>query len=79
MVEQHAGDAIHVRERVLRLAVFPQHAWRDLARTLHELEDGVSGDFGAGGGELHEGLEAGVGFTQDGVSVAGNYLVGIQG
>ena len=79
MVEQHAGDAIHVRERVLRLAVFPQYAWRDVAGTLHELEDGILGDFGAGGGEFHEGLEAGVGFAQDGVSVAGDYLVGIQG
>ena len=78
-MEQHAGDAVHVRERVFRLTVFRQHARGDFAGALHELEDGILGDFGAGGGECHEGLEAGVGFAQDGVAVAGDYLIGFQG
>ena len=79
VVEEHAGTAVDVREGVLRLAVLLQYAWRDFAVALHELEDGVFGDFGAGGGELHEGFEARVGFAQHGVSVAGDYLAGFQG
>lgn len=79
VVEQHAGTAVDVRERVLRLAVFRQHARRDFAVPFHELEDGVSGDLRAGGGEFHEGFEARVGFPQHGVAVAGDYLAGFQG
>ena len=56
-----------------------QHPRRDLAVAFHELEDGIFRDLGAGGGEGHEGFEAGVGFAEDGVAVAGNYLAGFEG
>ncbi len=79
VVEEHAGAAVDVGEGVLRLAVFLQHAGRYLGVPFHELEDGVLGDFGAGGGEFHEGFEAWVRFPQHGVSVAGDYLAGFQG
>ena len=79
VVEEHAGAAVDVGEGVLRLAVFLQHAGRDLAVSLDEPEDGVLGDFGAGGGEFHEGFEAWVRFPQHGVSVAGDHLAGLQG
>lgn len=79
VVEQHAGPAVHVRERVLRPAVFRQHPRRDLGVALHEPEERVLGDFGAGGGELDEGGEAGVGSAEDGVAVAGDHLAGLEG
>ena len=34
---------------------------------------------GSGGGEGLEGLEAGVGFAEDGVAVAGDYAAGFEG
>lgn len=79
VVEQHAGPTVHVREGILRLPVFRQHPGRDLGVALHELEEWVLGDFGAGRGEGHEGGEAGVGFAEDGVAVAGDHLAGLEG
>lgn len=79
VVEEHAGTAVDVREGVLRLAVLLEHARRDLAVAFDELEHGVAGDFGAGGGEFHEGFEARVGLPQHGVPVAGDHLAGFQG
>ena len=79
MVKKHAGTTVHVRKGVLRLAVFFQYIRRDFAVPLHELEDGVFGNFRAGRGKFHEGFEAGVGLSQDGVSIARNYLARLQG
>ena len=79
MVEQHAAGRIHVGKRVLGLAVLLEHAGRDLRVALDELEDRVGGDLGAGGGEVHEGFEAGVRAAQDGVAVAGHDLAGFEG
>ena len=78
VVEEHAGAAVHVREGVLRLAVFLQHPGRDFGVKFDELEDGVRGDGGAGGGEFHEGGEARVGVSEDGVSVAGDHAAGFE-
>ncbi len=79
VVEQDARTAIDVREGILRLAVFFQHVRRYLTVPLYELEDGIFGDFRTGGGELHEGFEAWIRFSQNGVSVARDYLAGFQG
>ena len=79
VVEQDTGAAVHVGKGVLGLAVLGQHARRDLGVALDELEDGVGGDFGAGGGELHEGGEAGVRVAEDGVAVAGDHAAGFEG
>lgn len=79
VVEEHAGTAVHVGEGVLRLAVFFEHGWCYFAVLFHELEERGRGDGGAGGGEFHEGCEARVGFSQHGVSVAGDHLAGLQG
>ena len=79
VMEEDAGTAIHVREGVLGLTVAGQHHGRDLAVALHEPEERVAGDFRAGGGEVHEGLEARVRFAEDGVAVAGYHLARVQG
>ena len=79
VVEQHPRPAVHVREGILRPAVFRQHPRCDLAVAFREPEERVFGDFGAGGGELHEGGEAGVGFAEDGVAVAWDHLAGLEG
>lgn len=79
MMKQHPTTTIHIRERILRLPMLRQHPGGDFAVALHELEDGIFCDFGAGGGEGHEGFEAGVGFAEDGVAVAGDYLAGFEG
>ena len=79
VVEEHAGAAVHVREGVLRLAVFLQHGRGDLGVEADELEDGGGGDGGAGGGEFHEGGEARVGVSEDGVAVAWDHAAGFEG
>lgn len=56
-----------------------EHFRRDIGVLLHQLEDGVGGDFGAGAGKGHEGCEARVGAAEDGVAVAGDDLAGFQG
>ena len=78
VVEEDAGATVDVGVGVLRLAVFAEDGGRDGGVAPHELEDGVAGDFGAGGGEGHEGGEAGVRFAQDGVAVAGDHLAGFE-
>lgn len=79
VVEEHAGTAVHVREGVLRLAVFLQHGGGDFGVESDELEDGGGGDGGAGGGEFHKGGEARVGVSEDGVPVAGDHAAGFEG
>lgn len=79
MMEQHPGRAVHIRMRILGLAMLPQHLGRDLGIPLHEPEDGIARDVRAGGREVDEGLEARVGFAEDGVAVAGDDLPGSEG
>ena len=79
MMEQDPRRAIHIRERVLRLAVLLQHLRRDLARLVHELEQGVSGDGGPRKGVVYEGCEARVWAAEDGVPIAGDDAPGAEG
>ena len=79
VVEQDPGTAVDVRKRVLRLTVLFQDRRGDVGVASHELEQRVRGDFGAGGGEAHEGGEARVGVAQHGVPVAGDHLAGGEG
>lgn len=74
MMKQHPTPTVHIRKGVFRLAMLHEHLRRNLTVPSHELEERVSGDFGPGGGEEHEGFEAGVGFAEDGVAVAGDDL-----
>lgn len=79
MMEQHSTTTIDIWEGIFRLPMLGQHTGRDFAVALDELEDGIFGDFGAGRGKGHEGFETGVGFAEDGVPVAGDYLAGFEG
>lgn len=79
MMEQYPRRRIDVRIRVLGFAMLLEHLRRDFGIALHEVEDGVVCDFRSGGGEVHEGFEAGVWFAEDGVAVAGNDLAGFEG
>ena len=51
----------------------------DLGVLLHELEDGVLLDLGAGGSKVHESLEARIRLAENTVAVAGNDLAGLEG
>lgn len=55
-----------------------QHARSDFRVLLDELVDRVAGDFRFGGGEVHEGFEAGVGFAEDAVAVTRDDLAGFE-
>ena len=79
MMEQYPTTTINIRERILRLPMLGQHTGCDFAVALDQLEDGIFCDLRAGRGEGHEGFEAGVGFAEDGVAVAGDYLAGFEG
>lgn len=78
MMEQHPRRRIDIRIGVLGLPMLLEHLGRDFGIPLYELEDGVAGDFGSGGGEVHEGFEARVWFAEDGVAVAGDDLAGFE-
>ena len=79
VVEEDAGAAVDVGVGVLGLAVLLEHLGRDAAVLLDELEDGVLGNLGAGGGIVHQSLEAGVGLAEDGVAVAGHDAARVEG
>lgn len=78
-MEQDAGGSIDVGVGVLGLAVLEQNAGCDLGVLLNQSEDRVGHDFGPGAGEVHQGLEAGVGLAEHAVAVAGDDLAGLQG
>ena len=51
----------------------------DTAVLLDQLEDGVVGDLGTGGGVVHQSLEARIGLAENGVAVAGDDAAGVEG
>lgn len=79
VVEEDAGGGVDVGIGVLGLAVLLEDLRSDLTVHLDELEDRVLGDLRAGGGVVHEGFEAGIGLTEDGVAIAGYDTPGVEG
>ena len=79
MMEKHPRARIHIGKRIFGFTMLHEHTRSDFAVAFYELEDGIGGNFGTGGGELHEGFETGVGFAENGVAVAGDYAAGFEG
>jgi hypothetical protein len=78
-MEQHTRAGVHIRIWILRLPVFLQHLRCNLGVLLDELEDRIFRDLGTGRGIVHECFEAGIGFTEDGMAVAGDDATGFEG
>lgn len=58
--------------------MFFQHSWCNLRVFLHQLEQWVFGDFRSRGGEIHQGFEAWIWLSQDGVAVSRHHLAGCK-
>lgn len=77
-------DSISLREKKCGihedtyLAVLGENARSNLRVLLDELEDGVAHDLRSGAGEIHQGLEPGIGLAEHPVAVAGHDLARFQ-
>lgn len=79
MPEEDTGGGVDVRMWVLGLSVLDQNLWSNLRVGLDELEDWVGSDLGAGGGKLHESIEAGIWLAEHSVAVTWNDLATVEG
>ena len=77
VLQQNTAVRIHVRVRVLRLAVLGQDTGRDLVHLADELEHGVVGQVLEG--ELALGDVARVRLAEHSVAVAGDHTAGLEG
>ena len=77
VLEEDTGVGVDVREGVLGLAVLGQDTRRNLVDLADQVEHGVLGQLAES--KLALGDVTGVGLAQDGVTVAGDDLAGVEG